>query len=129
MHQCKVLTLPLHVAYVCTDICVRSESRQAKAEKCARAEIAFKAQIEKCLNSLILLNQKAQLFPYNHLLLLLFQILQVAKDDRSDIESSSDEEETVPRSKTLHSTITTNGTSGANGTNGYLTGGTCSEEH
>uniref|UniRef100_A0A8B9MRU0 Ceramide synthase 6 n=1 Tax=Accipiter nisus TaxID=211598 RepID=A0A8B9MRU0_9AVES len=55
--------------------------------------------------------------------------LHVAKDDRSDIESSSDEEETVPRSKTLHSTITTNGTSGANGTNGYLTGGTCSEEH
>jgi len=60
---------------------------------------------------------------------LLFQILQVAKDDRSDIESSSDEEETVPRSKTPHSTITTNGTGGANGTNGYLTGGTCSEEH
>lgn len=61
--------------------------------------------------------------------LLLCQILQVAKDDRSDIESSSDEEETVPRSKTPHSTISTNGTSGANGTNGYLTGGTCSEEH
>ncbi|XP_075612861.1 ceramide synthase 6 isoform X3 [Balearica regulorum gibbericeps] len=55
--------------------------------------------------------------------------LHVAKDDRSDIESSSDEEETVPRSKTPHSTITTNGTGGANGTNGYLTGGTCSEEH
>nr|XP_047917333.1 ceramide synthase 6 isoform X3 [Anser cygnoides] len=55
--------------------------------------------------------------------------LHVAKDDRSDIESSSDEEETVPRSKTPHSTITTNGTGGANGTNGYITGGTCSEEH
>uniref|UniRef100_A0A8B9NS63 Ceramide synthase 6 n=1 Tax=Apteryx owenii TaxID=8824 RepID=A0A8B9NS63_APTOW len=54
---------------------------------------------------------------------------KVAKDDRSDIESSSDEEETGPRSKTPHSTITTNGTGGANGTNGYLTGGTCSEEH
>ncbi|XP_062460725.1 ceramide synthase 6 isoform X2 [Pezoporus occidentalis] len=54
---------------------------------------------------------------------------KVAKDDRSDIESSSDEEETVPRSKTPHSAISTNGTSGANGTNGYLTGGTCSEEH
>ncbi|POI33307.1 hypothetical protein CIB84_002942 [Bambusicola thoracicus] len=54
---------------------------------------------------------------------------KVTKDDRSDIESSSDEEETVPRSKTLHSTITTNGTGGANGTNGYLTGNTCSEEH
>ncbi|KAK2532526.1 hypothetical protein Q9966_008101 [Columba livia] len=55
--------------------------------------------------------------------------LHVAKDDRSDIESSSDEEETVPRSKTPHSTVTTNGTSGANGTNGYLTGSTSSEEH
>ncbi|XP_009460357.1 PREDICTED: ceramide synthase 6 [Nipponia nippon] len=55
--------------------------------------------------------------------------LHVAKDDRSDVESSSDEEETVPRSKTPHSTVTTNGTGGANGTNGYLTGGTCSEEH
>ncbi|XP_009323724.1 PREDICTED: ceramide synthase 6 [Pygoscelis adeliae] len=54
---------------------------------------------------------------------------KVAKDDRSDIESSSDEEETVPRSKIPHSTITTNGTGGSNGTNGYLTGGTCSEEH
>ncbi|KAF1431066.1 Ceramide synthase 6, partial [Spheniscus mendiculus] len=54
---------------------------------------------------------------------------KVAKDDRSDIESSSDEEETVPRSKTPHSTITTNGTGSSNGTNGYLTGGTCSEEH
>ncbi|NWI54945.1 CERS6 synthase, partial [Calyptomena viridis] len=54
---------------------------------------------------------------------------KVGKDARSDVESSSDEEETVPRSKALHSTIATNGTSGANGTNGYLTGGTCSEEH
>lgn len=53
-------------------ICVWSESRQAKAEKCARAETTFKAQIEKCLNSLILLNQKAQLFSYNQLLLAAF---------------------------------------------------------
>lgn len=60
---------------------------------------------------------------------LLFHILQVAKDARSDVESSSDEEETVPRSKGPHSTVTTNGTSGANGTNGYLTGATSSEEH
>ncbi|KAJ7415592.1 hypothetical protein WISP_77991 [Willisornis vidua] len=54
---------------------------------------------------------------------------KMATDARSDIESSSDEEESVPRSKAPHSTIATNGTSGANGTNGYLTGGTCSEEH
>ncbi|XP_025949794.1 ceramide synthase 6 isoform X2 [Dromaius novaehollandiae] len=54
---------------------------------------------------------------------------EVAKDNLSDVESSSDEEETGPRSKTPHSTITANGTGGANGTNGYLTGGTCSEEH
>ncbi|XP_064290646.1 ceramide synthase 6 isoform X1 [Passer domesticus] len=55
--------------------------------------------------------------------------LHVAKDSRSDVESSSDEEETVPRSKAPHSTVATNGTSGANGTNGYLTGATSSEEH
>ncbi|KAL2302317.1 hypothetical protein Nmel_009741 [Mimus melanotis] len=55
--------------------------------------------------------------------------LHVAKDSRSDVESSSDEEETVPRSKAPHSTVTTNGTSGANGTNGYLTAATSSEEH
>uniref|UniRef100_A0A8D0GQ18 Ceramide synthase 6 n=1 Tax=Sphenodon punctatus TaxID=8508 RepID=A0A8D0GQ18_SPHPU len=55
--------------------------------------------------------------------------LHVTKDDRSDIESSSDEEYSIPRSKNPHSSTTTNGTSGANGTNGYLTGGTCSEEH
>ncbi|XP_030808105.1 ceramide synthase 6 isoform X1 [Camarhynchus parvulus] len=55
--------------------------------------------------------------------------LHVAKDARSDVESSSDEEETVPRSKAPHSAVATNGTSGANGTNGYLTGATSSEEH
>ncbi|KAI1237198.1 hypothetical protein IHE44_0014456 [Lamprotornis superbus] len=54
---------------------------------------------------------------------------KVAKDSRSDVESSSDEEETVPRSKAPHSTVTTNGTSGANGTNGYLTAAPSSEEH
>ncbi|NXU48489.1 CERS6 synthase, partial [Turnix velox] len=56
-------------------------------------------------------------------------MFRAAKDDRSDIESSSDEEETVPRSKNPHSPVTTNGTGGTNGTNGYLSGGPCSEEH
>ncbi|XP_014376288.1 ceramide synthase 6 [Alligator sinensis] len=54
---------------------------------------------------------------------------KVVKDERSDVESSSDEEDSVPRSKTPQSLTTTNGTGGTNGTNGYLTGGTCSEEH
>uniref|UniRef100_A0A8C3RRS0 Ceramide synthase 6 n=1 Tax=Chelydra serpentina TaxID=8475 RepID=A0A8C3RRS0_CHESE len=54
---------------------------------------------------------------------------KVAKDDRSDVESSSDEDDSVPRSNNPHNTTTTNGTSGANGTNGYLTGSTCSEDH
>ncbi|XP_062972496.1 ceramide synthase 6 isoform X2 [Elgaria multicarinata webbii] len=52
-----------------------------------------------------------------------------ARDDRSDVESSSDEEPSAPHSKHSHSSATTNGTSGANGTNGYLTGGNSSEEH
>ncbi|XP_034989038.1 ceramide synthase 6 isoform X1 [Zootoca vivipara] len=53
-----------------------------------------------------------------------------SRDDRSDIESSSDEEPTTaPHSKTSHSSATTNGTSGTNGTNGYLTGGNSAEEH
>ncbi|XP_019336037.1 ceramide synthase 6 isoform X1 [Alligator mississippiensis] len=55
--------------------------------------------------------------------------LHVVKDERSDVESSSDEEDSVPRSKTPQSLTTTNGTGGTNGTNGYLTSGTCSEEH
>ncbi|XP_023601039.1 ceramide synthase 6 isoform X4 [Myotis lucifugus] len=50
--------------------------------------------------------------------------LHVSKDDRSDIESSSDEEgsEETPRKKP-HTATTTNGTSG---TNGYLLTGPCS---
>uniref|UniRef100_G1PM23 Ceramide synthase 6 n=1 Tax=Myotis lucifugus TaxID=59463 RepID=G1PM23_MYOLU len=49
---------------------------------------------------------------------------KVSKDDRSDIESSSDEEgsEETPRKKP-HTATTTNGTSG---TNGYLLTGPCS---
>jgi ceramide synthetase len=48
---------------------------------------------------------------------------KVSKDDRSDIESSSDEEDSEPPGKNLHSATTTNGTSG---TNGYLLTGPCS---
>ncbi|KAL8183421.1 UNVERIFIED_CONTAM: hypothetical protein K2H54_040834 [Gekko kuhli] len=53
----------------------------------------------------------------------------LARDDRSDVESSSDEETSPPHSKISHSSATTNGTSGVNGTNGYLTGGSPVEEH
>ncbi|KAF7248228.1 Ceramide synthase 6 [Varanus komodoensis] len=52
-----------------------------------------------------------------------------ARDDRSDVESSSDEEPSTPVSKNSHSSATTNGMSGANGTNGYLTSGNSAEEH
>lgn len=52
-----------------------------------------------------------------------------ARDDRSDIESSSDEEPSASHSKNSHSSVTTNGTSGVNGTNGYLTGGNSLKEH
>lgn len=48
---------------------------------------------------------------------------QVSKDDRSDIESSSDEEDSEPPGKNPHTATTTNGTSG---TNGYLLTGSCS---
>ncbi|XP_048835181.1 ceramide synthase 6 isoform X2 [Brienomyrus brachyistius] len=53
---------------------------------------------------------------------------KVSKDDRSDIESSSDEEEGPPPTQKLHNSAT-NGTSGANGTNGYLSGPSCRDEH
>uniref|UniRef100_A0A3B3QAV1 Ceramide synthase 6 n=1 Tax=Paramormyrops kingsleyae TaxID=1676925 RepID=A0A3B3QAV1_9TELE len=53
---------------------------------------------------------------------------KVSKDDRSDIESSSDEEEGSPPTQKLHNSAT-NGTSGANGTNGYLSGPSCRDEH
>ncbi|XP_032087428.1 ceramide synthase 6 isoform X3 [Thamnophis elegans] len=49
-----------------------------------------------------------------------------AKDDRSDVESSSDEETSTLQSKTSHSSATINGT---NGTNGYLTGSNSAEEY
>ncbi|XP_036277957.1 ceramide synthase 6 isoform X3 [Pipistrellus kuhlii] len=50
--------------------------------------------------------------------------LHVSKDDRSDIESSSDEEDSKEISrKKPHAATTTNGTSG---TNGYLLTGPCS---
>ncbi|XP_041057168.1 ceramide synthase 6 isoform X4 [Carcharodon carcharias] len=49
--------------------------------------------------------------------------LHVSKDDRSDIETSSDEEDSPPStSKSGHNSTT-------NGTNGYLSGGVYSEEH
>ncbi|KAB1278743.1 Ceramide synthase 6, partial [Camelus dromedarius] len=48
---------------------------------------------------------------------------KVSKDDRSDIESSSDEEDSEPPGKSPHTATTTNGTSG---TNGYLLSGPCS---
>ncbi|KAB0381425.1 hypothetical protein FD755_009209 [Muntiacus reevesi] len=48
--------------------------------------------------------------------------LHVSKDDRSDIESSSDEEDSEPPGKNPHTATTTNGTSG---TNGYLLTGAC----
>ncbi|XP_063148310.1 ceramide synthase 6 [Candoia aspera] len=49
-----------------------------------------------------------------------------AKDDRSDVESSSDEESSTLQSRNSHSSATTNGT---NGTNGYLTGSNSAEEY
>ncbi|XP_042302445.1 ceramide synthase 6 [Sceloporus undulatus] len=52
-----------------------------------------------------------------------------ARDDRSDVESSSDEEPSAPHSKNSHNSTTTNGTSGTNGTNGYLISGSSAEEH
>ncbi|XDV29985.1 hypothetical protein PO909_032997, partial [Leuciscus waleckii] len=51
--------------------------------------------------------------------------LHVSKDDRSDIESSSDEDEVLPPSQKHH----TNGTNGAHGTNGYLSPSPCPNEH
>ncbi|XP_078183582.1 ceramide synthase 6 isoform X6 [Callithrix jacchus] len=48
---------------------------------------------------------------------------KVSKDDRSDIESSSDDEDSEPPGKNPHTATTTNGTSG---TNGYLLTGSCS---
>ncbi|KAG2459665.1 CERS6 synthase, partial [Polypterus senegalus] len=52
---------------------------------------------------------------------------KVSKDDRSDIESSSDEEDAQSLGKKTH-VPATNGTSGSNGTNGYLTRTACPGE-
>ncbi|XP_071977915.1 ceramide synthase 6 isoform X2 [Engystomops pustulosus] len=54
--------------------------------------------------------------------------LHVSKDDRSDIESSSDEEDSVPRTQKSHHP-STNGVNSSNGINGYLTGATSTDEH
>ncbi|XP_026866005.2 ceramide synthase 6 isoform X2 [Electrophorus electricus] len=50
---------------------------------------------------------------------------KVSKDDRSDIESSSDEEDVPPPAQKHH----TNGTNGAPGTNGYLSVPSCHDDH
>lgn len=57
-----------------------------------------------------------------------FNVVQVSKDDRSDIESSSDEEDDPPANQKHHSSAT-NGTNKNHGTNGYLTGGSYPDEH
>ncbi|MBN3326383.1 CERS6 synthase, partial [Atractosteus spatula] len=54
--------------------------------------------------------------------------LHVSKDDRSDVESSSDEDEEQPPTQKVHSSAT-NGTNGATRTNGYLSGAPCQDEH
>ncbi|XP_059356587.1 ceramide synthase 6-like isoform X2 [Carassius carassius] len=48
--------------------------------------------------------------------------LRVSKDDRSDIESSSDEDEVLPPPQKHH-------TNGTYGTNGYLSSSPCPDEH
>ncbi|KAG5283244.1 hypothetical protein AALO_G00039970 [Alosa alosa] len=55
--------------------------------------------------------------------------LHVSKDDRSDIESSSDEDEAAPPPSHKHHSNSSNGTNGAHGTNGYLSGTPCHEDH
>lgn len=126
VHQCWVLTLPLHVAYICADVCLK----WVQAGKVCQSWHCLQSSNWKYMWILwFAWTKKLSCFLTVTYCLLLFHILQVAKDSRSDVESSSDEEETVPRSKAPHSTVATNGTSGANGTNGYLTGATSSEEH
>ncbi|XP_054644429.1 ceramide synthase 6 isoform X3 [Dunckerocampus dactyliophorus] len=53
--------------------------------------------------------------------------LHVSKDDRSDIESSSDEDENQTKQKTHNSA--TNGTNKPHGSNGFLTGTSYPDEH
>uniref|UniRef100_W5MNR4 Ceramide synthase 6 n=1 Tax=Lepisosteus oculatus TaxID=7918 RepID=W5MNR4_LEPOC len=52
---------------------------------------------------------------------------KVSKDDRSDVESSSDEDEEQPPTQKVHNSAT-NGTNGATRTNGYLSGAPCQDE-
>lgn len=53
---------------------------------------------------------------------------QVSKDDRSDIESSSDEDDS-PAPIQKHHSSTANGTNKSHGTNGYLTAAPYPDEH
>lgn len=55
--------------------------------------------------------------------------IQVSKDDRSDIESSSDEEDALTNGTKLHHHSPFKGTTNANGTNGHLTTGTWVGDH
>lgn len=54
---------------------------------------------------------------------------KVSKDDRSDIESSSDEEDALTNGTKLHHHSPFKGTTNANGTNGHLTTGTWVGDH
>nr|DBA19797.1 TPA: hypothetical protein GDO54_015574 [Pyxicephalus adspersus] len=54
--------------------------------------------------------------------------LHVSKDDRSDIESSSEDEDSPPRVLKPH-TSSTNGVNSTKGINGYFMAGTSSDEH
>ncbi|KAH0499899.1 Nostrin [Microtus ochrogaster] len=54
---------------------------------------------------------------------------KVSKDDRSDIESSSDDEDSEPPGKKPHTSTTTNGTSGTNGAQEMHTAGLSTSPH
>ncbi|XP_069762030.1 ceramide synthase 6-like isoform X4 [Narcine bancroftii] len=54
---------------------------------------------------------------------------KVSKDDRSDIESSSDDEDSITNGTKLHHHSPCKGTTNANGTNGHLTTGTWVGDH
>lgn len=89
----------------------------------------FNKGVNKQQNRPAALLSLVQLIPRGFLLLsplpLSLPVLQ-AKDDRSDVESSSDEETSTLQSRTSQSSATVNGT---NGTNGYLTGSNSAEEY
>ncbi|XP_043931528.1 ceramide synthase 6 isoform X2 [Protopterus annectens] len=81
-------------------------------------------------NSLLLLLQVLHCFWSYLILKIAFKSVfkgKVLKDDRSDIEYSSEEEEASPSPVKSSHVLTTNGTNTL-GTNGYLTGGTSSED-